>query len=70
MAACRVCGESHNNVRMIKYSTRHYAHADCALKKYGAEFFNRLNHHQLGNFPIMIARKAGLRQELETAYNL
>jgi len=69
MATCRVCGKTHNNVKMIKYSTRHYAHADCALEKWGGEFFTRLTKHQIGNFPVMVALKIGFRKELEKAYS-
>lgn len=74
MSICRVCHEFESTRRLkgdscwklIKYSTRHYAHADCALKKWGSEFFQRLTPWQCNNqFPYFVAKKLGFRAELE-----
>ena len=78
MATCRVCGKSEyeqHRFKLVKYSTRHYAHADCALEKWGAAFFDRLTPWQVAHqFPYMAAREAGLVDELvkrsETASDL
>lgn len=71
MSTCRVCGNygSPSGSPMIKYSTRHYAHADCALRKWGAAFFDRLTPWQLRQFPALAAAEAGLFDELERRVN-
>ncbi|WP_411887390.1 hypothetical protein [Hydrocarboniphaga effusa] len=64
---CRVCKESElekGHYPLVKYSVRHYAHADCALKKWGAAFFDRLTHYQLTRFPALAASRVGLSDEL------
>jgi hypothetical protein len=71
MTTCRVCGEGASLERargkLIKYGVRHYAHADCALTRWGASFFDRLRDWPLKRFPAMNAERAGLLQALETA---
>lgn len=64
---CRVCGEMGSD--LIKYSTRHYAHAGCGLDKWGEAFFDRLRPHQLKNFPYMRAKERGLLAALELRAN-
>lgn len=72
MSTCRVCGKSEyarpfghaGDDTMIKYSTRHYAHAGCGLDKWGAAFFDRLTRHQCDQFPYFTAKNRGLLQEL------
>lgn len=63
MNTCRLC-KSHENtggdMKLVKYSTRHYAHAGCALDKWGSEFFNRLTSHQRDSFPYFTAKRRGL----------
>jgi hypothetical protein len=63
---CRLCGDWHEHERgpMVRYAVRHWAHADCALKKWGAKFFDRLHLWQLENFPALIANRHGLYEEL------
>ena len=78
MSTCRVCGnsqfdKSHHRAfhKMIKYSTRHYAHADCAMEKWGASFFDRLTPWQCDNqFPYFCAKKYGFKNELEARAEL
>lgn len=66
MGTCRVCkNEEASRGPLIKYSVRHYAHADCALAKWGAGFFDRLTSFQLSQFPFHSAQRAGLLGELE-----
>lgn len=50
---------------MIHYAVRHYAHAECGLKKWGAGFFDKLRGWQLRNFPALIADRLDLFEELE-----
>ena len=72
MSTCRVCGNSQydrNHGSMIKYSTRHYAHIDCALDKWGAAFFDKLNKWQLDQVPVMPVRRAGLYDEFIARVN-
>lgn len=65
---CRVCKEFTSD-SLIKYGVRHYAHAECGLKKWGASFFDRLHHWQLQNFPAIPAIRAGLEDELVRRIN-
>lgn len=62
---CRLCKKGKPGPAPIKYAVRHYAHADCALEKWGAEFFDRLTRWQLEQFPALVAARAGLLNELE-----
>jgi hypothetical protein len=52
---------------LIKYGVRHYAHADCALTRWGASFFDRLPDWPLKRFPVLSAERAGLLPALEQA---
>jgi hypothetical protein len=64
---CRLCGDWHEDTAkgaLIRYGVRHNAHADCALKKWGAQFFDRLHAWQIENFPALIAARHGLFDEL------
>lgn len=66
-ATCRLCGKTSyepNMTLMIHYSVRHHAHADCALKRWGAKFFDRLQAWQLRRFPTDVAKAYGLEKEL------
>jgi len=66
VAQCRICKKYETGRRaLIKYSVRHYAHPKCALDKWGAEFFQRLTPWQCRAFPLMVAKRAGLLEELE-----
>ena len=63
---CRLCKDFYREVPLIKYSVRHYAHADCALKKWGAAFFDRLTPWQCAHqFPYMVAVKFGHEKALK-----
>lgn len=70
MTTCRLCGEgaSHERSRgkLIRYNVRHYAHADCALERWGEAFFPRLRDWPLKQFPVLNAERAGLLAALET----
>jgi hypothetical protein len=48
-----------DSTNLIKYSTRHYAHAECAMQKWGCEFFGRIQPWQANNFPYFVAKKYG-----------
>lgn len=69
MNTCRVCGLTnldHTGSRypLIKYGVRHYAHADCALRKWGKDFFLRLSRWQASQFPALAAAEFGLLDAL------
>jgi hypothetical protein len=64
---CRVCGDC--GERLIKYSTRHYAHAGCGLEKWGSSFFDRLQSWQIEQFPCLVAAKHGVNAELVRRIN-
>lgn len=66
---CRLCkkaGYEPHKYPMIKYSTRHYVHADCALGRWGDSFFGRLTPWQLSQFPALAAFDAGLLENLRS----
>lgn len=67
---CRVCKQTADTSDLVKYAVRHYAHAECALKKWGAAFFDRLTPWQCGNFPYLIAAKYGVANELQARASL
>lgn len=60
---CRVCKEGADN--LVKYGTRHYVHADCAMKKWGGEFFQRLTPWQASQFPYLSAVAVGAENALK-----
>lgn len=63
MNTCRCCKESAEHGPrgpLVKYGVRHYAHAQCAMEKWGASFFDRLTPWQAGHvFPALYASRAG-----------
>lgn len=61
---CRLCRNTDDGT-LIKYSVRHYAHAECGMRKWGLAFFDRLHQWQLEAFPYLIAHKYGHAEELE-----
>lgn len=60
---CRFCKEQDEN--LIKYNTRHYAHAACGLKVQGAAFLDNLSDWQCTRFPYFPAKAAGVLTVLE-----
>lgn len=44
----------------IRYGARHWAHADCGMKKHGMKFLEGLSTGQLERFPVMACVAAGL----------
>ena len=64
MSTCRLC--KGYDGEMIQYSVRHYAHAECAFKKWGADFLQMIHPWQAKyQVPYMSAVKAGFKKELE-----
>ena len=67
MNACRLCTPAPIRSKYgapFKYGPRHYAHAECGLRKWGAEFFDKLSAAQLGDFPYFAAVEFGVTAEL------
>ena len=64
MSTCRVCN-SYTPSQMVHYSVRHYAHLECALRKWGAEFFTRLGTWQLSRLAYKPIKDAGLLDAYE-----
>lgn len=67
---CRVCGKctyEKHKYPMIRYGTRHNAHADCGLQRDGAAFFAKLTPYQLHTFPALAAIDAGMLDALRAA---
>jgi tRNA(Leu) C34 or U34 (ribose-2'-O)-methylase TrmL len=62
---CRLCTNYGGD--KFKYGPRHYAHAECAMNKWGAAFFQKLHLWQLNKFPALIAKKHGAFIALERA---
>ena len=65
MNTCRLCKDYRNTAPLFKYGVRHYAHAKCGMEKFGAEFFDKLPAHMLGQLPYFAVKDAGLLPELE-----
>lgn len=67
MNACRLCTPApilSKYGEPFKYSARHYAHVECGLERWGADFFDRLTVQQLRDFPYFAARQFGLVEEI------
>jgi hypothetical protein len=68
---CRICKGYHTHDdrkgRLLKYSTRHYAHFTCWMEKHGADGFKSLSAWKLKQFPVLPASKLGLLKALEDA---
>lgn len=60
---CRACRLVASD--LVKDGPRHYIHADCAMQKYGAAFFQRLTPWQASRFPVMIAARYRALEALE-----
>lgn len=70
---CRLCRRTsydRHRYPLIKYGPRHYAHADCGLRKWGKDFFVKLPRHELEAFPALAAADAGLLDHLFELYAL
>lgn len=61
-STCRLCEKWEGP--KVRYGIRHYAHADCGLKKWGSLFFDKLSLHELNNFPALTASKHGQLKNL------
>lgn len=73
MHTCRLCGDFHEHGKagaLVKYSVRHYAHAQCAMEKWGAAFFDRLTPFQARQFPVLFALRAGHIEALKARAGL
>lgn len=73
MSTCRLCGGGELEVgekgRLVKYGVRHFAHAQCGLRKWQSGFFARLSEWQLRQFPVLYAQREGLGEALQGALN-
>jgi len=53
MNQCRVCKRERGNFKLIKYASRHYAHADCLIRRHGIGILHTLPLHILKyEFPV------------------
>lgn len=70
---CRLCRSDEYSIKaknlgkLFKYSTRHYAHFTCWMKKNGADGFKELSSWKLKQFPVLPAKELGLLKALEDA---
>jgi len=65
---CRLCKKSEvgeYSTSLIKYGVRHYVHAECGLKKWGAVFLDMIPAHEVGRLPWRAVKAAGLLPEVE-----
>lgn len=61
MNQCRICKREKGNFKLIKYASRHYAHADCLVGRHGVEIFRTLPLHVLKHqFPVMALSRENL----------
>lgn len=61
---CRLCKLSNYETPepLAKYSVRHYAHFSCGLKRWGADFLNKLPLHEIGQIPYRLVDEFKIRQ--------
>jgi hypothetical protein len=58
--ACRLCSTPHDNRNKVKYGTRHYAHWDCGLRRFGkVDFLDMLPLHVVEQAPFFPLHDAG-----------
>lgn len=62
---CRLCGVTgtcslSRPYPLVRYSIRHWVHADCGLKKWGETLFSKLSLHALETFPVLACKQFGL----------
>lgn len=62
MNTCRLCKKS--DEPLFKYSTRHYAHAQCGFEKWGEVFLKMIAPHRVGCLPFRAVKKAGLEKQV------
>jgi len=65
MSTCRICGKAEydHDYNLVRYSIRHSVHTDCGLKKWGADFFDKLTPWQCENqLPFLLVKKMGLEE--------
>ncbi len=61
MNQCRVCKQEHGNFKLIKYASRHYAHADCLITRHGIGILRTLPLHVLKyQFPVVALSRENL----------
>ena len=54
---CRFCKDYNAADSMIKYGVRHWAHPNCGLEHFGAEFFNKLHSWQIRTMPWQFVKQ-------------
>lgn len=57
---CRSCRQYEEAGVLIKYSTRHYIHARCAVEKWGDYIVDHVPVFELGRLPAVLLEEAGL----------
>lgn len=65
MNTCRLC--KNWDEPLFKYGVRHYVHAECGFKRWGAEFLDMIPEHQIQRLPYLQIPK-DLRTEVERRY--
>lgn len=60
---CRFCKTDEEP--LFKYAVRHYVCVACGMKQWGADFFDKIPQHELGQMPYFVVKEAGLLPELE-----
>ena len=60
---CRFCKKWEGD--MIAYAMRSYAHADCLLRKCGADVFPKLRTWQLNKLPYFTLKELGLLDRID-----
>jgi hypothetical protein len=57
MNICRVCKGWDRQESMVKYATRHTAHGDCLIRRWGWEILDKLTPYQLMKLPFVELQK-------------
>lgn len=69
---CRLCHDWKVDLRhtgpMLKYSTRHYAHAKCGCVRWGREWLNKQPDWVIAHLPWFFAQDMGIADVVRAAY--
>ena len=53
---CRLCKDTSPARPLLKYSVRHYCHAECGFFRWGTNFLYMIPAHEIGNIPYGMFR--------------
>lgn len=57
---CRFCQDRGLERQLLKYGVRHYAHAECLVRKLGVDALAALPSGELATAPVLVLRDMGI----------